>query len=228
MRVNYNNITCSFVSPCHVEIDEPNCCPICKHSIRPEKLYAIMYKDNENNNNLSITYMCNHCYKTFITKYSKCGSTFSPYYFQEVEYSTPDIFESKEFDSYISENFKEFVVIYNQALSAEHNKLDQISGLGYRKSLEFLIKDFLKKEYLDKEKDIEDWPLGKCINELVDNKELKIVASRATWLGNDQAHYIKKYNDKDINDLKKLINLSVHWISMIYITREAEMIEKMV
>ena len=37
-----------------------------------------------------------------------------------------------------------FLTIYNQSLSAEDNNLDQIAGIGYRKALEFLIKDYLK------------------------------------------------------------------------------------
>lgn len=61
---------------------------------------------------------------------------------------------------------------------------------------------------------------------MIDNPQLKTAASRATWLGNDQTHYEQKYQDKDISDLKRLIDLSVHWISMIYLTDEAEAIEK--
>lgn len=35
----------------------------------------------------------------------------------------------------------QFVEIYNQAKAAESFQLDQITGLGLRKALEFLIKD---------------------------------------------------------------------------------------
>ncbi len=37
----------------------------------------------------------------------------------------------------IRETFPEFDTIYNQALEAESIGLDQIAGLGFRKSLEF-------------------------------------------------------------------------------------------
>jgi hypothetical protein len=33
------------------------------------------------------------------------------------------------------------------------------------------------------------------------------VAERAVWLGNDEVHYTKKWENKDIDDLKTLINL---------------------
>lgn len=51
---------------------------------------------------------------------------------------------------------------------------------------------------------------------MIDNLQLKIVASRATWLGNDQTHYEQKYTDNDINDLKRLIKLSVNWIEICF------------
>ena len=37
--------------------------------------------------------------------------------------------------------------------------------------------------------------------------------SRAnTWLGNDETHYIRRWQDKQINDLKRLIQLTINWI----------------
>ena len=94
--------------------------------------------------------------------------------------------------------------------------------MGYRKALEFLIKDFLLLEKQEKQEDIKNWALGKCINELIDNEQLKKVASRATWLGNDQVHYKKIYTENDINDLKLLIEIAIRWIETIFLTNEYE------
>lgn len=80
-------------------------------------------------------------------------------------------------------------------------------------------------QYPDEKDVIEKAPLGNCIKDYIDSPQLKIVALRATWLGNDQTHYIQKFNDKDINDLKLLIRLTVHWISIVIETVEAEKIE---
>ena len=52
---------------------------------------------------------------------------------------------------------------------------------------------------------------------------VELCASRATWLGNDETHYIKKWPDKDLSDLKKLIDLTLHWISADILTRELEL-----
>lgn len=53
-----------------------------------------------------------------------------------------------------------------------------------------------------------------CINKYIGDSEIKNMAERATWLGNDETHYIKKWNNKDINDLKNLIDFIVYFISM--------------
>ena len=99
-------------------------------------------------------------------------------------------------------------------------KLDQVAGMGYRKSLEFLVKDFLITQRPTDEENIKKTMLGACINNYVDDPRIKSVASRATWLGNDETHYVRKWIDKDIEDLKILIKLSVNWIENVLLTEK--------
>jgi hypothetical protein len=35
---------------------------------------------------------------------------------------------------------------------------------------------------------------------------------RAAWLGNDEAHYLRKWEDKDVSDLKLLLRLTMNAI----------------
>ena len=58
------------------------------------------------------------------------------------------------------------------------------------------------------------------------NERLKTVASRSTWLGNDQTHYTQRFENRDISDLKKFIDATVYWVSMELITEEALSITK--
>jgi hypothetical protein len=51
--------------------------------------------------------------------------------------------------------------------------------------------------------------------------EIKQVSERATWLGNDETHYQRRWVDKDLSDLKVLIDLVLHWIKMEHLTDEA-------
>lgn len=221
-KVKYT-VDCEFITPCEVIVNETNICPICKRSIKPQFKYGEVYKDNKRNYYLILNYLCNGCFNTFIAQYSdSIECSFGILEFRKNDYIEPNKFAEKVFSETINNNFDNFVRIYNQALEAEHYRLDEIAGMGYRKSLEFLIKDFLLLEKPERKKDIEGWALGKCINELVDNEQLKKVAARATWLGNDHVHYKKVYTENDINDLKILIEISIRWIETIFLTKEYE------
>jgi len=114
-----------------------------------------------------------------------------------------------------------FTEIYNEAYTAEQYSLSQICGAGYRRALEFLIKDYLIDLSPDNEESIKAKFLGNCIEDDIANQNIKDVAKRATWLGNDESHYIKKWDQKDLTDLKRLIKLVVDWIEMEKLTIEA-------
>lgn len=227
MEVTYHSIPYDGYANNSITIDEPSECPICKHSLKPTVLNKEIIKNNNSTPFFYVTYLCTHCYKAFICVFSNIDKTSqSSYTFDKLDLIAPNGFERTTFNECIENVSPSFVKIYNQSLEAEHHDLNEIAGIGYRKALEFLIKDFLIfHEGIDESK-VKSTPLGTCINTMIENPQLKTVASRATWLGNDQTHYEQKYTDKDINDLKKLIKLSVNWIEMIYLTDEAEDIEK--
>lgn len=97
--------------------------------------------------------------------------------------------------------------------------------MGYRKALEYLVKDFCVSKFPDKEDDVKKRPLGQVVDVYVDNENIKQCAKRAVWLGNDETHYVRTWVDKDIKDLKLLIKLTVGWIEQAIIT--AMLIEDM-
>lgn len=61
--------------------------------------------------------------------------------------------------------------------------------------------------------------LAKVIREYIPNENIKSVAEKATWLGNDETHYYRVWEDMDNTDLKELIGLTVLWIEMEEKTR---------
>ena len=122
--------------------------------------------------------------------------------------------KKKEFSDIINSISSQFVSIYNQAYFAEQINLDQICGVGYRKSLEFLIKDYLISKETEKQvkENIRKKFLNNCIQDHVQNDNIKNVAKRAVWLGNDETHYVRVWANKDVKNLKQLIDLTVRWI----------------
>lgn len=227
----FKNIVFSNDNFKNVSFEEPSLCPMCSHAIQPILLMTrLHYLTDDKKGCFSAFFECTHCKKAFLSTYeieyvASAGSSMH-FKVKKLLCSAPVHFEKQKFPICIESNYPSFVKIYNQSLEAENYNLDEIAGIGYRKALEFLIKDFLILHEHKDESSVKSTALGTCINTMIENPQLKIAASRATWLGNDQTHYEQKYTDKDINDLKRLIKLSVNWIEMIYLTDEAENIEK--
>lgn len=196
----------------------PDKCPFCHNSISPNPLYG--FKRDENYQ-LDVFFSCpnDKCQKTFIGEYLE-GQNTNYYSFQNKV--TKGTIIKKTFADSIKDLSPSFEEIYNQAYFSEQEKLMEICGVGYRKALEFLIKDYAKFKHPTDSEQIEKKFLGKCIADYIDDSRIKVVAKRAVWLGNDETHYVRKWAGKDLTDLKKLIELTVHWIEMEFLTDSFE------
>ncbi|MGP4073789.1 hypothetical protein ACTWQB_14695 [Piscibacillus sp. B03] len=186
----------------------PDECPVCSTGIEPELHYSFQRKPY-----LQLVLRCPR---------DKCGDFFIVQYISE---NLIKIYPSKKvkkipFDEEINTISEKFVEIYNEASEAEEAELFQICGVGYRKALEFLIKDYLISVNPNKANEIKRKLLGKCINEYVDDIRIKETARRASWIGNDETHYERIWESKDLIDLKRLIKITAHWISMEILTKK--------
>lgn len=212
--INNLNSSRRYLTYTDVEI-----CPICKSKIRPVHLAASLNTPNT----ASVFHYCQSCHETFITQYAAQQKTSNSEYYiaTDVIYSEPNRFYKHIFDERIINLSPQFDKIYNQALAAESSMLDEIAGLGYRKALEFLIKDFAIHEHPDEEESIKVKPLAQCIKSYISNESITTLAERSAWIGNDEAHYIRKQEDRDVSDMKTFIQAIVYFIGMILITEDA-------
>lgn len=192
----------------------------CPHCLKPMPhadqtiIHAHIAQESEQ---LELIYHCPRsvCDKTHIAIFEwedKIGYLFS--------HTTPAQNIRVEFDREIQEISSEFSNIFNQAVISEQLGLNHICGMGYRKSLEFLIKDYAAFKNPSVAEIIREHKsqLGQVIQSYIQHEAIKETAKRAAWLGNDETHYTRKWIDKDINDLKALINLTVQWIKLDLMT----------
>ena len=215
-KITYNNIN---DSNSYVQYETVDTCPFCKAKIAPIYIASSL---NESNS-VSIFDLCRNCRNAFVTRYQvKLDTNYSNHYIAKtIIYSEPNRFNKYIFDEKIVALSPQFDKIYNQALAAESSGLDEIAGLGYRKSLEFLVKDFAIHEHPNDSEDIKTKPLVQCIRSYIDNDSIKTLAERSAWIGNDEAHYIRKQEDRDVTDMKSFIQAIVYFIGMMLITEDA-------
>jgi hypothetical protein len=166
-------------------------CPFCGVINIPEYLFL---KNVERSDFFNVFTQCTNptCRNMFITQFSTVGVR-KPVFTKILPTALP---EKRTFSNIISELSPNFCEIYNQAYIAEQTNLMQICGTGYRKSLEFLIKDYLISTLPeDQHEAIKNKFLNNCIRDNISNINIKTVASRAVWLGNDETHYTRKRAD---------------------------------
>ena len=199
---------------------EPDTCPVCKQGIDPIWLQAHGKGGGTSPNDgyeIQSIYKCPRieCQAIF-TAYYTSPSYYGyrrneNYVFLNESFIIP-YKKSADFDTEIEKLSPSFIKIFNQAKRADENGLDEICGGGYRKALEFLIKDFVLLYDPKSKKEVEQHSLGWVIANKVQSERIQITAGLAKDVGNDEVHYIRKMETLSVEDLKKLITLTTHWI----------------
>lgn len=196
-------------------------CPICKNSVTATAVVGRFFRGFYDAD-LEVVYVCPNtsCSEYFISyykKYSTAGGGVLEYILLG---SKPSEIASFEVSDLVQKLSPSFYMIYNEAFKAEKFGLKEICGVDYRKAFEFLIKDYLIKKSPGLEIEIKRSALGACIENRVVDERIKQIAKRTAWLGNDETHYERKWINKDLSDLKTLINVTLHWIEMETLTEE--------
>lgn len=211
--------------PSKVEINKyPDECPACDRGGRPVFCFAYVKSgDSYGTLHMEVVFRCpfRDCQRLYFVHYEKDirASYDAPFFLKEIYILRKVKFE--EFPETINKLSERFKFIYNQSKVAEENKLNEICGTGYKKALEFLVKDYLINHNKEKAEVIKNEFLGNSIKRIND-KRIQSTAARATWLANDESHYTRIWEDKDIEDLKMLIKLTINWIDSEILTERME------
>jgi hypothetical protein len=188
-----------------------NQCPTCHIVIQPDNFSQAWFSHDW----LEVFFRCTNesCQRSFIGLYE-----FIRHINGQALYNLDKVLPvsplTPEFAPEIVSISPTFALVFGQASSAEDHQLDDIAGPGYRKALEFLIKDYAISLHPNKEEEIKRLELMKVIKQFLSGDSLPLVSSRAAWLGNDETHYERRWVGKDLTDLKKLIAATVHFITM--------------
>lgn len=204
-------------SSINVYIDHyPDTCPVCHTAIDPIPLNAYLSGESRPYDSLNIVCRCPRikCDRIFLAVYnwiSRRGDVDAMAY----SHACPISYKTTILHDTIGKISPAFITIYAQAEHAETLGLKEICGAGYRKALEFLVKDFIispASKIDTKAGEVKKTFLGVCIEKYIDDNKIKKFAKLATWLGNDETHYYRKWEDKDLADLKRLIHLTINAI----------------
>ena len=208
----------------NLKFSEETKCPICQARISPQYVEAVLNTPQK----ASVMNYCCACQSSFITNYQvvERQRTTASYYDGTLIESVPKYFEEEKFSEALSNLSPQFVKIFNQARAAEAYGLDEVAGIGYRKAVEFLVKDFAIHENPDKEEEIKQLPLAACIKTHIENTIIATLAEKSAWIGNDETHYVRKHIDRDVDDLKRFLQAMVMFVGMTLVAEDAAGIER--
>lgn len=224
-KIKFKNID-GLYKDIEQETELPNYCPICNEKMKPTDIYACFYYINKlEDYRAYVFYQCFACNDVFGVRYEQepGSSKHDLHFIQKSIFPIASMVEP--FTNEIQSYFPDFFKIYNQAYKAEQAGLNEICGLGYRKALESLVKEYVITKNLNDKDKIMNMNLSKCISEYIEDDKIKQLASASAWIGNDEAHIMKKHLDRDYNDLKKFIKAIVYYISMELTVEDAASIE---
>lgn len=200
-------------------VELPSLCPCCGVCLSPQILYSVIVDcEEETESKIFLLNFCPECDECFISRhiYNEDEGTY------DFHSSAPISPSQHSFSSNIGELSPNFVKIYNEAFAADQLGFSSICGMGYRKALEFLVKDYIIKQNPALEKVISSKMLGPCINEHLSDNRLKSLAKASAWIGNDETHYSRKHTDVGVKDLKLFINAFVTFIDVELAYQDAE------
>ena len=210
------------------KVDLPDKCPLCHHLI----VVGNFSIDGVFDGRAELVYRCPNpdCLRFFLGYYDLQTIGNGQTGLAKLRRFIPVELSKDELPQILNEISPNFVAIYKEAMEAKDIGLSQICGSGFRKAFEFLIKDYAKRTTTDEEKKqrIENVFAGVVVNEYINDARIQAVAKRALWLGNDETHYLRKWEQHDIDDLITLIKLTIHWIEIERLSNEyiEEMPEK--
>ncbi len=193
----------------------PDTCPTCRHAGQPKFLTA-SYVNHRGwgDEEVHCIFQCprHKCLALYIGRYRyKPEDRNSIDRRIKLHATFPQLFVPPLVPALVSAVSARFIEIYSQASEAESLRLPDVAGPGYRKALEHLIKDFAISQHLAQAEDIQKMSLQGVIDKYVADSNIKDCAERAWWLGNDESHYLRKW-DLDLKNLVEVIQLTINWI----------------
>lgn len=216
---NLNNLNATH----DFELKIPSKCPCCNTALSPTFLDSFYISNSSSDyGSLFTFYFCPSCENCFMAHYHVTIMGYGYRSTGALLSLSPCSEDKTSFSDKINSLSPNFVEIYHQSEKAENMGLTEICGLGYRKALEFLVKDYAITFNPGDSDTIKRKLLSPCINDHIDNKRIKSLATASAWIGNDETHYIRKHEDYNLGHLKAFISAIVSYIDSELSYLEAE------
>lgn len=187
-------------------VPKMNKCPHCHNGIAP---YVLTTSETDmETRTFAIIAQCPRCSKYFIMAYKLPFGTNIP---QPIEYIFTNEIDYKDSTKELKKISERFIDVYTQALISEKYNLDKIASIGFRKSIEILIRDYLINFRKEDRIEILKLSLKDIIKKIPDSKIVDLTLS-FNWIkyAESDDDFLEK---KDIEEMKKFIDIFSKFLS---------------
>lgn len=154
---------------------------------------------------------CQNCNSFFIAQYSIEGTICGYECDQSFKSIHPNNEYKHHFPKEIEQISSKFIEIYQQAMIAHINNLNQLVGMGLRKAFEFLITDYIITVLNTAPANT----LEKRI-EQINVTNVDVNATLVRWIGNDNTHTQTSHPEFTIDDMIDSIDIVVYYLYAEY------------
>ncbi len=208
-----SKLAADFYSGYRFHYQKPSICPHC--GIGTDAPITTTYHCDLNNQVLLLaTARCTACSKSFFFACHKTEDSNAP---------AVCIYPSISYEPFHNENLEKisqrFIDIYNQAAKCEFDGNLDLAAIGYRTSLEVLVKDYAIQELSIPEEEASKKSLFEAIGEYLKQEDVVKTADVVRILGNDYTHYRRKYPEFDFSLLKYYMEIFIKQIEAAYMTK---------
>lgn len=167
---------------------------------------------------------CSHCHKLFVTEHEIWPQS-NDRYFDRMQQTYPMEIEGlglSPIPKSIQELSPRFIDIYMQVTMAKFHRLSEIYGMGMRKALECLIKDYALYKYPSLEDEIARKPLARCVTDFIDNDKIQKLSTTCRIIGNNETHWRNQNTQEDIEIMERMLQNIMQYIQLELSVEEAE------
>lgn len=188
----------------------PQHCPYCGSKTHSTHVASVTLDYDSVDEYVSIAWLADCCSRVYIVNYLFNISSKALEFISHYPAQDPGPMPENMAD--ISPRF---VTLYSQARTAEGHEHYELAACGYRNALEVLIKDFAINVLNENRKEVEGKSLFNAIEDYLP-KELMNTSDVVRILGNDNTHYLRRYEDIDFAELKNYLDIFMMQIEVQY------------
>lgn len=194
------------------QLDKPTICPLCNAYVDSTQTASYLFTRETMPHFGVVQYKCQHCKGSYLVAYEIDTErkatrvvTFLPA-------------RSEEYSNEIIESISAgFVCYYNQAMRSELAGDTELAATGYRMALECLVKDYAISELQKPHAEVVAKTLFQAIGDYLGEHDLIATADVVRILGNDYAHYERRYPQHDLSLMKTYLEIFVKLVETKYL-----------